>query len=119
MPERRLVVIHSPGPDWELGLPLSQQVSLQGHGAHFAEWLKDGRLQMAGPFVDGAGGSLMICRPGVDEELLRRHAQADPAVESGQLQFEIRPWLALEHAPAVPVTPATPATPPTPPATQP
>jgi hypothetical protein len=48
---------------------------------------------MGGPFVDGAGGGMMICKPGMDEDALRTHALTDPAVESGLLQFEIRPWV--------------------------
>lgn len=93
MTDRCLVVIHSPGPAWETGLPLTQQVGIQEHRAHYAQLLAQGHLQMGGPFVDGAGGGMMICKPGVDEDLLRTHALADPAVESGLLQFEIRPWI--------------------------
>jgi hypothetical protein len=29
----------------------------------------------------------------MDEDALRTHALTDPAVESGLLQFEIRPWV--------------------------
>ena len=93
MPDRCLVVIHSPGPSWELGLPLTQQVGIQEHRMHYAKLLDAGQLQMGGPFVDGAGGGMMICQPGMDEDTLRTHALTDPAVESGLLQFEIRPWI--------------------------
>lgn len=93
MPDSRLVVIHSPGPAWEPGLPLTQQVGIQAHRAHYAQLLEQGLLQMGGPFIDGGGGGMMICKPGVDEDLLRTHALADPAVESDLLQFEIRRWV--------------------------
>jgi hypothetical protein len=39
MPDRCLVVFHSPGPAWEPGLPLLQQVGVQGHRAHYAQLL--------------------------------------------------------------------------------
>ncbi len=93
MPERRLVVFHSPGPAWESGLPLMQQVGIQAHSAHFAKLLQAGQLELGGPFVDGAGGGMMICKSGIDEDALRMHALSDPAVESGLLQFEIRLWI--------------------------
>jgi uncharacterized protein YciI len=93
MPDRCLVVFHSPGPAWEPGLPLMQQVGVQAHAAHYAQLLQAGQLMMGGPFVDGAGGGMMICKPGMDEDTLRMHALADPAVESRLLAFEIRPWM--------------------------
>jgi uncharacterized protein YciI len=93
MPERCLVVFHRPGPAWEPGLPLMQQVGIQEHSAHYAQLLDAGQLMMGGPFVDGAGGGMMICKPEMDEDTLRAHALADPAVESDLLAFEIRPWI--------------------------
>lgn len=93
MSDRRLVVIHSPGPSWEPGLPLVQQFGVQEHRAHYAGLLESGQLEMGGPFVDGGGGGMMICKPGIDEEALRSHVLADPAVSSGMLDFEIRSWL--------------------------
>ena len=93
MPDRCLVVFHSPGPAWEPGLPLMQQTGIQAHAAHYAKLMESGHLQMGGPFVDGAGGGMMICAPSMDEDALRTHALADPAVESGLLEFEIRPWV--------------------------
>lgn len=93
MPDRCLVVFHSPGPAWEPGLPLMQQAGVQAHAAHYARLLQAGQLMMGGPFVDGAGGGMMVCKPGLDEDALRMHALADPAVESGLLSFEIRPWM--------------------------
>ncbi|ODU08576.1 MAG: hypothetical protein ABS84_11935 [Rubrivivax sp. SCN 71-131] len=92
MPERCLVVLHSPGPSWEPGLPLTQQLGVREHEAHYAELARQGQLLMGGPFADGAGGGLMIFKPGIEEDTLRMHALTDPAVESGLLQFEIRPW---------------------------
>lgn len=94
MSERCWVIFHSTGPAWEPGLPLVQQVGIQGHRAHYAKLLAEGRLLMGGPFADSAGGGMMVCKGDIDEDTLRMHALSDPAVESGLLQFEIRPWVA-------------------------
>ena len=97
MTDRCLVVIHSPGPAWEPGLPLTQQLGVTEHRAHYAKLAAQGLVRLGGPFVDGAGGGMMVFKPGMDEDTLRTHALTDPAVESGLLQFEIRPWaIALE-----------------------
>lgn len=93
MTDRCFVVFHAPGPAWEPGLPLMQQVGVQEHRMHYAKLAAEGRLMLGGPFGDSAGGGMMICKPGLDEDALRMHALADPAVESGLLQFEIRPWM--------------------------
>jgi uncharacterized protein YciI len=91
--ERHLVVIFSAGSDWDCGLPLTQQSGIQAHHDHYAPLLQGGQLAMGGPFADAAGGSMLVFKPGMDEDRLRTHALADPAVETGVLQFEIRPWV--------------------------
>ena len=93
MTDRHLVVIHSPGPSWEPGLPLMQQTGIQEHRTHYAQLLEQGVLMMSEPFLDSADNGIMICKAGTDEDMLRMHALTDPAVETGLLQFEIRPWL--------------------------
>jgi uncharacterized protein len=90
--QSHLVVFHSPGPAWEPGLPLVQQVGIQSHRAHYAKLQQEGKLLLGGPFADSAGGGMMVCRD-IDEDALRMHALSDPAVESGLLQFEIRAWV--------------------------
>ena len=65
--------------------------------AHYAELLKQGKLVMGGPFLDARSGGMMIAEPGVTEHELRAFAADDPAVKSGLLAFEVRPWLAGLH----------------------
>jgi len=93
MQERCLVVLHSPGPAWEPGLPLTQQLGVREHEAHYAALARQGLLVLGGSFADATGGGLMVFKPGLDEDVLRTHALTDPAVESGLLQFEICPCL--------------------------
>ena len=89
----RLVVLHSPGPRWQPGVPAFDQDGLQLHVAHYAALLEAGKLLMGGPFMDAKSGGIMIAEPGVDEQELQTFAADDPAVRSGLLAFEIRPWM--------------------------
>jgi len=50
--------------------------------------------RLGGPFVDNTGG-MMIAASGLSREEVIRHAGQDPAVQSGLLRFEVRPWLIL------------------------
>ena len=97
MKPSQFVVVHSTGPSWKAGVPAFEQDGLQLHVAHYAELLKQGKLVMGGPFLDAKSGGIMIADPGVSEEELRRFAAADPAVKSGLLTFEVRPWLVGLH----------------------
>jgi uncharacterized protein YciI len=89
----RFVVIHRPGPAWKANVPLFEQEGLAQHIEHFRKLLGDGKLTIGGPFLDEAGGGFMIPEPGVSEDEVRRFAGDDPAVKSGLLTVEVRPWL--------------------------
>ena len=43
--------------------------------------------------MDSAGGGMMIPAAGLGEDEIRKFAQDDPAVRSGLLRAEVRPWL--------------------------
>ncbi|HSI57292.1 MAG TPA: hypothetical protein VLA16_07035 [Ideonella sp.] len=93
MKDPRFVVLHTPGPRWQAGVPLFEQEGLGEHIAHYRQWLVEGKLMAGGPFLDGAAGGMMIPEPGVTEDEVRDFAGRDPAVVAGLLKFEIRPWL--------------------------
>ena len=93
MTPSQYVVFHLPGPAWRPGLPLFEQEGVRLHVAHYATWRDQGKLVMGGPFLDAASGGMMIAAQSVEEEELRAFAAADPAVASGLLAFEVRPWL--------------------------
>lgn len=90
----RYVVFHRPGPKWQPGVPPFEQAGLDRHVGHYATLLKDQKLMMGGPFMDEKSGGMMITEPGVTEAELRQFAAEDPAVKTGLLEFEIRPWMA-------------------------
>lgn len=93
----QFIVVHSPGPAWNAGVPAFEQQGLQLHVAHYAQLLEQGKLVMGGPFLDARSGGIMIAEPGVPEQELAAFAAEDPAVKSGLLTFEVRPWLAGLH----------------------
>jgi uncharacterized protein YciI len=87
------VVIHRPGPAWLPGVPLFEQPGLQDHINHYRRWHEDGRLTLGGPFLDASGGGMMITEPGPTLDEVHDFAAADPAVASGLLGYEVRPWM--------------------------
>ncbi len=93
MKDIRYVVIHSPGPAWKQGTPIFEQPGLQGHIDHYRKLHADGKLALGGPFLDGGAGGMMVPEAGLSEAEVRAFAEADPAVKSGLLKAEIRPWM--------------------------
>lgn len=97
MKDVRFVVLHRPGPRWQAGVPLFEQPGLAEHIGHYREWLAQGKLMAGGPYLDDTAGGMMIPEPGVTEDDMRAFALRDPAVVSGLLTAEIRPWLVGMH----------------------
>lgn len=93
MKDVRFVVFHTAGPRWIPGKTLFEQPGVMDHVTHYRQLLDAGKLALGGPHLDERGGGMMIPQPGVTEDELLAFAAADPAVRSGLLQFEVRPWL--------------------------
>ena len=93
MPESCFVVVHRPGPQWRAGVPVFEQPGLGEHVAHYRQWKDAGKLSLGGPFLDPAGGGMMITVPGLTLDEVTAFAAADPSVTAGLLAFEVRPWL--------------------------
>jgi uncharacterized protein YciI len=93
MKDIRFVVIHTPGSKWIPGKSLFEQVGVREHVDHYMKLLEAGKLALGGPHLDGKAGGMMIPAAGVTEEEIAAFAAADPAVKSGLLLVEIRPWL--------------------------
>jgi uncharacterized protein YciI len=92
-PPIRLVAFHRPGPAWQPGTEFADQPGVREHVAHYSAALDDGHLEWGGPFIDSSGGMMVFARS-VSRTLADEIAQADPAVRSGLLVVEVRPWLA-------------------------
>ena len=93
MKDIRYVVLHKPGPAWLPGKTLFEQPSVREHVEHYRQWLDSGKLALGGPHLDTAGGGMMVPTAGVPEAEVRSFAAEDPAVRSGVLLAEVRPWL--------------------------
>jgi uncharacterized protein YciI len=92
-PAIRFVAFHQPGPAWAPGVAFFEQASVQAHVMHYARALSEGHLESGGPFLDSSGG-MMVFMPGLERPAVEEIALRDPAVRSGLLTVEIKPWLA-------------------------
>ena len=93
MQDIRHVVFHTPGPAWLPGKSMFEQPGVREHVAHYRQWHAAGKLELGGPHLDAAGGGMMIPVAGMSEADVVRFANEDPAVKSGTLVVEVRPWL--------------------------
>ncbi len=93
MKDIRYVVFHSPGPNWLPGRSMFEQPGLDLHVAHYRALFEQGRLMVGGPHLDERGGGMMVPEAGLGEDEITAFAQADPAVQSGLLTVQVRPWL--------------------------
>jgi uncharacterized protein YciI len=94
----RYVVFHRPGPKWKPGIDFREQEGVGDHVHHYLQLHRQGKLELGGPFLLQDAGGMMVATKDVSRQELETFAAADPAVQSGLLVFEIRPWLtAMEH----------------------
>lgn len=63
---------------------------LAEHGAHLAKLDQQGKLALAGPFLDRFGGAIVLRAANLDEA--RRIAEEDPMVRGGFETYELVPW---------------------------
>lgn len=78
------------GPNRNQDSTLALQIQ-EGHLKNITELSEEGKLVCAGPFGDDKGGGILILNvPNIleAEALVKK----DPAVMSGRLTYEIRPW---------------------------
>lgn len=94
----RYVVFHTPGSKWQQGVDFREQAGVGEHVQHYLKFHEQGKLELGGPFLLQDAGGMMVATKDVSREELEAFAAADPAVQSGLLTYEIRPWLtAMEH----------------------
>jgi uncharacterized protein YciI len=60
------------------------------HGAHLATLDQQGKLALAGPFLDRFGGAIVLRAANLDEA--RRIVEDDPMVRGGFEAYELVPW---------------------------
>jgi len=89
----RYVVFHSPGPKWDYGMDFREQEGVGEHVSHYSKLHEQGKLELGGPFLLPDVGGMMVASKDVSQSELDAFAASDPAVQSGLLIYEIRPWL--------------------------
>lgn len=94
----RFVVVHKPGPNWVAGVDFQEQAGVMEHVLYYKGLNDSGKLEFGGPFLDSTGG-MMVPAAGISSEEITLFASSDPAVRSGLLTFEIKPWfIAMKKA---------------------
>ncbi len=88
-------IVYAPGPAWKPGVSVWEQ-PLAAHGDYHHRLWGEGRLMESGPFADGSGALAIVkvANRAEAEALLA----ADPAVASGLLTGELRPWFPVDQA---------------------
>lgn len=92
MEKVRYVILHFPGPAWQTGVDFREQPGAMDHAQYNAGWFEAGKMEMGGPYLTPDSGGMMIPTADMSEEEVEAFAAADPAVASGLLTYEVRPW---------------------------
>jgi uncharacterized protein YciI len=82
------LVIYRPGPAWLKGKSIFEQ-PLKEHGKYLLSFYIKGSMRLAGPFIDNAGGAVLLTVP--DESEAKAIVAEDPAVKSGIFVSEMHP----------------------------
>lgn len=94
-------------------IPREQLPALQaGHMANIGRLAKEGKLLVAGPFMDDGdwrGIFIFKCASLAEAQAL---AATDPAIQAGRLKIEIHPWLTQKGSILDPEFPAPAQSPP-------
>ena len=94
----RYVVFHKPGSKWKYGIDFREQEGVGEHVQHYLKLHEQGKLELGGPFLLQDAGGMMVATREVSQEELETFAADDPAVQSGLLIYEVRPWFTvMEH----------------------
>jgi len=89
----RYVVLHRPGPAWNEALGPTEQPGVGAHIGYLHMCAERGDIALSGPFLSHMQGGMIILRNGLSAGQAEAICRDDPAVRSGLVTFEIRPWL--------------------------
>jgi uncharacterized protein YciI len=81
-------------PDFALTLTDEERAIMGRHAAHWQPYLERGEMVVFGPFDDPTGSFGLAVLESDDEQALREHAAADPAVTTGTAEVRIGRMLA-------------------------
>ena len=69
-----------------------EQPGVREHVMYYAWLYEQGKPELGGPFLAPDTAEMMVTRRGLAQDEIDAFAAADPAVQSGLLRYEIRPW---------------------------
>lgn len=85
------------GPDRDQDAATAERIQA-GHIANIKRLHDEGKLELAGPFLDdGDRRGLFILNVETEAEA-RALLETDPAITSGRLRYELHPWLGQKGA---------------------
>ena len=85
------------GPSWSGDDTPENRKLQEAHLANILRLSKEGKLLVAGPFLDGGDlRGLYVFKVGTAEEA-KALVETDPAVAAGHLRFELHPWYAAKN----------------------
>jgi uncharacterized protein len=87
------LVIYRPGPRWVPGKPITEQPPKE-HGKYLIELFSKGQMKFAGPFMDNAGGAVVLEVASEAEAIAL--VKGDPAVQKGVFLYDLHPWRLVE-----------------------
>lgn len=70
----------------------------EGHMAHLTKMGKEGKMDVAGPFMDDEDVRGICIYNVATLEEAKTLAESDPAVKSGRLKVVVRPWYSMKGA---------------------
>ncbi len=89
-------------PDFAMTMSEEEQAVMGAHAAHWQRYVESGQMVFFGPVLDGTGSWGLGIVEADDEEEIRAHAAADPAVTGAIGTIEVGRMLAgfVRPAPA-------------------
>jgi uncharacterized protein len=87
---KTFLILYTPGPAWIQGRPIFEQ-PLEPHGRYVQQHYFEGKVRMAGPFLDSSGGASLLEVEGGEAEA-RSIVENDPSVIAGIFTFRLYPW---------------------------
>ncbi|MEW6050117.1 MAG: YciI family protein [Candidatus Zixiibacteriota bacterium] len=94
--KRYYMVFLRRGPNWTAERTPEVETISSGHMAHILQMEKDGKLALAGPFLDQKATDALAGIFILDVETVEEAqalAESDPSVKAGRFSVEIIPWL--------------------------